>query len=70
MKELSLLLLIPVVFIIYARNSKGGGTLGKKVRNSDHWAWRDAIYYKKKEIEKLKKELAELESLAYKYPHE
>ncbi|MCK9615997.1 MAG: hypothetical protein M0R48_11005 [Candidatus Omnitrophica bacterium] len=47
-------------FLFWARRG-GGGTLGKKIRNSDRWALEDAIAEKKQELE-------ELESLRGKYP--
>jgi hypothetical protein len=59
---LALVVLIPVGVVLLSRAGHCG-SIGKKVRNSDAWALRDAIAEKKRE-------LSELEGLLSKYPLE
>lgn len=39
--------------IIYSARNGGMGKLGRKIRNSDHWALEDAITEKQQELDEL-----------------
>ena len=50
-----IVLIILVSFISYARSGETrGGKLGQRIRNSDHWAWVDAVREKEEELKELR----------------
>ena len=46
-------LVVWLIFVFFARRG-GGGSFGEKIRESDHWAWREAVKDKERELEQLK----------------
>lgn len=46
--------LVIIVAALFLIRNGGGGSLGKKIRASDHWAWEEAVKDKERELQELK----------------
>lgn len=56
-----MIVLLPLVVFIFLHllfrwmRKGNGGVVGKKVRDSDHWAWQYAMEEKERELDELRK---------------